>query len=95
VDGKLTRRSFTSREGKTIYVTEVVVDAINSIGSKKDANSGLSVPNYAPKNNQPVKKTEATQSIDSSFPEQVVKQTEGHDIHQQEKPKHDKDADID
>lgn len=36
IDGKLTRRSFTSKDGKTAYVTEIVIDAINSIGSKKD-----------------------------------------------------------
>jgi single-stranded DNA-binding protein len=83
IDGKLTRRSFTNREGKNVYVTEVVIDAINSIGSKKDSNSGLSIPIPNPI------KTEPTKSIDESFPEQVVKQTEGHDVHKPEKPKFD------
>lgn len=36
IDGKLTRRSFTTRDGKTSYVTEIVIDTINSIGSKRD-----------------------------------------------------------
>jgi single-strand DNA-binding protein len=36
IDGKLTRRSYTSRDGKTAYVTEIVIESINAIGSKKD-----------------------------------------------------------
>jgi single-stranded DNA-binding protein len=81
----LTRRSFTSKEGKIVYVTEIVIDVINSIGSKKDNNSGLSIPTT---------KVESTKSIDESFPENIVKQTEGHDIHKSEKPKFDTNQDV-
>ncbi|MDR3163868.1 MAG: single-stranded DNA-binding protein [Mycoplasmataceae bacterium] len=60
IDGKLTRRSFVSKEGKTVYITEIVIDMINSIGSKRDnANATNKIP---------------TKSIDQSFPEQVVQQ---------------------
>jgi hypothetical protein len=67
----------------------VVVDAINSIGSKKDANSGLSIPTPTTS-----PKTTTTKSIDESFPEHVVKQTEGHDVHKHESPKFDSDQDV-
>jgi hypothetical protein len=52
-----------------VYITEIVIDAINSIGSKKDANSGLTIPTTT------TNKTEPTKSIDESFPERVVKQS--------------------
>jgi single-stranded DNA-binding protein len=64
IDGKLTRRSFVSREGKTLYSTEIVIDAINSIGSKRD--------NANPDN------TNKTQSIDKAFPEHIVDQGVSH-----------------
>lgn len=35
IDGRLTRRSYVSKEGKTVYVTEVVVDNIKSVGNRK------------------------------------------------------------
>jgi single-strand DNA-binding protein len=60
IDGKLTRRSFVSREGKTLYSTEIVIDAINSIGSKRD--------------NASLDSTNKTQSIDKAFPEHIVDQ---------------------
>jgi single-stranded DNA-binding protein len=91
VDGKLTRRSFTSREGKLVYVTEIVIDAISSIGNKKDANSGLSIPK--PVVNKPAE-VENLKSIDESFPEHVVKQTTENETHQPEKPKYDSVQDV-
>jgi single-stranded DNA-binding protein len=84
----LTRRSYVNKEGKTVYVTEVVVDAINSIGSRKDNNSGLSIPNV----NET--KPEPTKSIDASFPEHVVKQSEGHDVHKPEAPSYENKQDV-
>lgn len=34
VDGKLIRRSYVSKEGKTVYVTEIVIENIRPLGSK-------------------------------------------------------------
>jgi single-stranded DNA-binding protein len=60
IDGKLTRRSFVSKEGKNVYVTEIVIDMINAIGAKRDnPNATTKIP---------------TKSIDQAFPEQVVQQ---------------------
>jgi single-strand DNA-binding protein len=63
IDGKLTRRSFVSREGKTLYSTEIVIDAINSLGSKRDS-ANATAPTASHK----------TQSIDQAFPEHIVDQ---------------------
>lgn len=38
IDGKLVRRSYVSKEGKTVYITEIVIETIKPIGGKK-ANS--------------------------------------------------------
>jgi single-stranded DNA-binding protein len=86
VDGKLTRRSFTNREGKTSYVTEIVIDQINSIGGKKEG-TGFIV-------SDPTKKSTHTKSIDSAFPEDVVKQSSGNETHKPEPIKHDDNAPI-
>jgi single-stranded DNA-binding protein len=83
VDGKLVRRSFVNKEGKNIFVTEIVIDAINSLGSKKDSNSGLSF------NTKPTK-----QSIDDAFPENVVKQTSGNQEHKTEPVKHEAQENV-
>jgi single-strand DNA-binding protein len=32
IDGRLTRRSYTSKDGKMVSVTEVVIESINSLG---------------------------------------------------------------
>jgi single-stranded DNA-binding protein len=88
IDGKLTRRSYVNKEGKTVYVTEVVIDSINSIGSKKDAASGLSINPTSDKKNETVK------SIDASFPEQIVKQTSTNDVHKPEQPKFDNNQEV-
>jgi single-stranded DNA-binding protein len=57
----LTRRSYTSKEGKTAYVTEIVIDAINSIGSRKDNQSTKSIDQAFPENisnqSSPIEKT--------------------------------------
>jgi hypothetical protein len=59
-----------------------VIDAVNSLSNKRDANSGLSVAE------EPTKKvktpTVGTESIDASFPEQVVSQTDKPETHKQE-----------
>ena len=34
VDGRLTRRSYVSKEGKTVYITEIVIDNIKSVGRR-------------------------------------------------------------
>jgi single-stranded DNA-binding protein len=40
VDGRLTRRSYVNKEGKETYVTEIVIDSINSLAkSTKTLNS--------------------------------------------------------
>jgi single-stranded DNA-binding protein len=41
IDGKLTRRNYVSKEGKNASITEIVIESINSIGSKKDNQSAI------------------------------------------------------
>ncbi len=38
VDGRLTRHSYVNKDGKTIYVMEVVIDSLKNYGSRKPAN---------------------------------------------------------
>jgi single-strand DNA-binding protein len=59
IDGKLTRRSFVSKEGKTVYTTEIVIESINSLGSRKTAEAT---------------KNQDLKSIDQSFPETITSQ---------------------
>jgi hypothetical protein len=56
-----------------------VIDAINSIGSKRDSSSGLNIINAKP---------EVKKSIDEAFPEQVVTQSQGQQIQKVEPVKY-------
>lgn len=49
VDGKLIRRSYVSKEGKTVYVMEVVIETIRPFGSRK--NTEVNDVNSIPQNN--------------------------------------------
>ncbi len=61
IDGQLTRRSYISKQsGQTVYTTEIIVDTINSIGSKKQNNEFANAS------------VEQKQSIDSAFSTNVV-----------------------
>lgn len=59
VDGKLIRRSYISKEGKTVYVIEIVVETIKPLSSSKNNNTYNNPSsmdenfktNYEPKNN--------------------------------------------
>lgn len=44
VDGKLIRRSYISKEGKKVYIIEVVVETIKPFGSKRGTESNDFVP---------------------------------------------------
>jgi single-stranded DNA-binding protein len=42
VDGRLTKRSYVNKEGKTTYITEIMVDTINSlVKNKSNDDSGI------------------------------------------------------
>lgn len=45
VDGKLIRRSYVSKEGKTVYITEVVIETIRLFGSRPSGNYINDAPN--------------------------------------------------
>ncbi|MDR0985842.1 MAG: single-stranded DNA-binding protein [Mycoplasmataceae bacterium] len=81
VDGKLTRRSYITKEGKTAYVTEIVIDQINSIlkSRENDNQSTHSVK---------------TESIDKAFPETPISQDAGVQKQKQESPKFENDGDV-
>ena len=40
VAGRITTGSYDNKEGKKVYTTEITADEVNSIGSKKDNQSG-------------------------------------------------------
>ena len=42
IDGRIQTRSYDNKEGTKVYVTEVVVDNVTFLESKKDANNGTS-----------------------------------------------------
>ncbi|WP_412032142.1 single-stranded DNA-binding protein [Malacoplasma muris] len=44
VDGKLIRRSYISKEGKKVYIIEVVIETIKPFGSRRNVDSNDFVP---------------------------------------------------
>ncbi|BAC43907.1 single-stranded DNA-binding protein [Malacoplasma penetrans] len=51
IDGKLIRRSYVSKEGKTVYVIEIVIESIKPLSSKNSNNAASSIDkNYNPTN---------------------------------------------
>lgn len=45
VEGRIQVRSYDDQNGQKRYVTEVIADNVEFLGSKKDNNSGASMPN--------------------------------------------------
>lgn len=43
IDGRLTRRSYLSTDGKTNYVTEVIIDNLKNFGSRRNVTEDLEV----------------------------------------------------
>lgn len=67
VDGQLRRTSFVSKQsGQTVYSTDIVIDAINSVGSRKQNNEFMNASNNVQTNSEPKK------SIDSVFATNIV-----------------------
>lgn len=67
IDGELTRRSYISKQSnQTVYTTEIIVNTINSIGSRKQNNEFAN----AIENDQPKK------SIDDAFKTNIVTSNE-------------------
>ena len=59
IDGKLDRRSYSNKEGKNVYVTEVIVEQIKSVRSKGFTNDQ--------KTNDDQSKSEELVSVNDNF----------------------------
>ena len=46
IEGKLQTRNYTNREGKKVYVTEIVVELVEFLQSKKQDAPNQDVPNF-------------------------------------------------
>lgn len=68
IDGKLIRRSYVSKEGKTVYIMEVVIETIRPFGSSKN-NSNASYNTSNTKYNNSNKKTNFS---DDSLPNDEI-----------------------
>lgn len=69
VDGKLIRRSYVSKEGKTIYVMEVVIETIKPFGYKRNNDANDINSNFSKNNNT----KQQQESFDSSEFEELLK----------------------
>lgn len=67
IDGKLIRRSYVSKEGKTVYVTEIVIENIRPLGSK---NQNSQQSNYS----------SSSKSSMEYIPEEFVEQANTHSV---------------
>lgn len=55
MDGKLIRRSYVSKEGKTVYVMEVVIETIKHFGNSRNNSNNVDTSSYKQNNiNMPV-----------------------------------------
>lgn len=72
VDGKLIRRSYISKEGKTIYVMEVVIETIKPFGYRKNNDANDINSNFAKTNNSKQQQEE----FDSNEFEELLKEAE-------------------
>lgn len=70
VDGKLIRRSYISKEGKTVYVMEVVIETIKPFGFRKNNDANDMNTNFS-KN-----KSQQQDSFDSEEFEELLKASE-------------------
>lgn len=50
VEGRIQTRSYEDKDGKKIYVTEIIVDRHEFCEKKGESSNGNNVPNYAPSN---------------------------------------------
>ncbi|MDE7433796.1 MAG: single-stranded DNA-binding protein [Mycoplasmoidaceae bacterium] len=67
IDGELRRTSFVSKQsGQTVYSTDIVINSINSLGSKKQNNEFAQASVQA----------EPNKSIDEAFATKVVTNAE-------------------
>lgn len=71
VDGKLIRRSYVSKEGKTIYVMEVVIETIKPFGFRKNNDANDINSNFSKNNNK-----QQHESFDSNEFEELLKDAE-------------------
>lgn len=72
VDGKLIRRSYVSKEGKTIYVMEVVIETIKPFGFRKNNEANDINSNFSKNNNN----KQQHETFDSSEFEELLKAAE-------------------
>lgn len=70
VDGKLIRRSYVSKEGKTVYVMEVVIETIKPFGFRKNNDANDMNTNFSKNKNQ------QQESFDSAEFEELLKASE-------------------
>lgn len=47
IDGRLTRRSYVSKEGKNVYVTEIIIETIKSHGRKQNQENNFASVNQS------------------------------------------------
>lgn len=72
VDGKLIRRSYVSKEGKTIYVMEVVIETIKPFGFRKNNEANDINSNFSKNNNN----KQQHETFDSNEFEELLKAAE-------------------
>lgn len=46
ITGRIGTRSYQNKEGKKVYLTEVIVDEVNLLDKKKDANAASEQPDF-------------------------------------------------
>lgn len=46
IDGRLQSRTYEGKDGKTVFVTEVLCDSVQFLESKKERESGQQTQNY-------------------------------------------------
>lgn len=65
IDGRLTKRSYVSKDGKTVYVTEIIIDNIKGVGGRRNNNSSNTNTNNLQHNNDQMI------SVNESFNENI------------------------
>lgn len=87
IDGKLIRRSYVSKEGKTVYIIEVVIETIRPFGSRPNGNSSQSYnSNYVKKDSNINQSNNSFGYDDSDVPIdfEVSKEAEANDTFEAE-----------
>ncbi len=86
VDGKLVRRSYVSKEGKNVYITEIVIDSIKPFGSRRQNDNSSDInetqnsnynnnQNYQQNTNVSFEKENYGNKINDNFSESNVNQS--------------------